>query len=90
MAKILQRLTKRNPMDAKDKIYDPRTFDEEALICPHCGWKGNGSETHVAGFYGLSKYKEVLCPNCSEYLGNLSRDPSYGQSHRFDSRSGPV
>ena len=78
-------------MDAKDKIYDQRTFDDEPLKCPHCGWNGIGSEAHIAGFYGLSKFKEVLCPNCNEYLGNLSRDHSYGQGGSgLDSQIGPL
>jgi len=74
-------------MDAKDKIYDQRTFDDEPLSCPHCGWNGTGLDAHVAGFYGLGKFKEVLCPMCNEYLGNLSRDQ--GQSG-LESQAGPV
>jgi predicted RNA-binding Zn-ribbon protein involved in translation (DUF1610 family) len=78
-------------MDAKHKIYDQRTFDDEHLRCPHCGWSGTGSEAHIAGFYGLSKFKEVLCPNCSEYLGNLSRDHSSGRGGRgLDTQIGPI
>jgi len=78
-------------MDAKDKIYDQRTFDDEPLKCPHCGWNGTGSEAHVASFYGLSKFKEVLCPNCNEYLGNLSRDHSYGRGgSKLDTQMGPL
>ena len=61
-------------MDAKDIIYDPRTFDEEHLTCSHCGWNGTGDQAHIAGFYGIGKFKEVICPNCNEYLGNLSRE----------------
>jgi ribosomal protein S27AE len=76
-------------MDAKDKIYDQRTFDEEHLTCPRCGWNGSGSEAHVAGFYGISKFKEVLCPKCSEYLGNLSRDQSLGSGDKLESQIGP-
>ena len=91
MAKILHAFIKENSMNAKDKIYDPRTFDDESLTCPHCGWKGTGMEAHVAGFYGLSKFKEVLCPNCSEYLGNLSRDrPNDKEENSFNSQSGPA
>ncbi len=74
-------------MNAKDKIYDQCTFDEEPLTCPECGWSGHGSETHVAGFYGIGKFKEVLCPQCNEYLGNLSREHSTAEGgSRFDSQ----
>jgi hypothetical protein len=90
MAEILQPKYKRKPMDAKDKIYDQQTFDDESLTCPHCGWTGTGLEAHIAGFYGLSKFKEVLCPRCNEYLGNLSRDRSYGEGGNSpDSQTGP-
>jgi len=88
VAKNLQALSKRKPMNAKDIIYDQRTFDDKHLTCPRCGWDGTGSETHVAGFYGISKFKEVLCPKCSEYLGNLPRDRSYGEG-KLDSQIGP-
>lgn len=78
-------------MDAKDKIYDPRTFDDEFLTCPKCGWDGRGTEAHVAGFYGIGRFKEVLCPKCSEYLGNLSREHSYGEGRgKLDSQRGPA
>jgi len=75
-------------MNPKEKIYNQRTFDEEHIKCPHCGWDGTGADTYVAGFYGISKYKEVLCPKCNEYLGNLSREHSFGDD-RLDSQIGP-
>jgi hypothetical protein len=63
VAKILRtNCNKCRPMNAKDKIYEQRTFDDEPLSCPHCGWRGTGLEAHIAGFYGLSKFKEVLVP----------------------------
>ena len=77
-------------MNAKNIIYDPSTFEEEHLTCPHCGWSGTGDQAHVAGFYGIGKFKEVLCPNCNEYLGNLSRDHSGGEGgSEQDSQIGP-
>jgi len=77
-------------MNPKDKIYDQRTFDEEHLACPKCGWDGTGAEAHVAGFYGIGKFKEVLCPRCNEYLGNLSRDRSSEEGgSKLDSQIGP-
>jgi DNA-directed RNA polymerase subunit RPC12/RpoP len=75
-------------MNPKEKIYNQHTFDEEHITCPHCGWDGTGVETYVAGFYGISKYKEVLCPKCNEYLGNLSRERSFGDD-RLDTQIGP-
>ena len=90
MASILQAYQKRTTMNAKHKIYDPATFDEEHLTCPKCGWDGSGSEAHVAGFYGIGKFKEVLCPKCSEYLGNLSRDRFLGGEDKLESQIGPI
>ena len=78
-------------MNAKDKIYDQASFDDERLTCPKCGWDGTGDQAHVAGFYGIGKFKEVLCPQCNEYLGNLSRErlsPEGGS--KLDSQIGPI
>ena len=35
-------------MEANEKIYDQRTFDDQPLNCPKCGWKGVGAEANVA------------------------------------------
>lgn len=75
-------------MNPREKIYEHDTFDDEHLICPNCGWNGDGYQAHVAGFYGIGKYKEVMCPQCSEYLGNLLRESSSGEG-RSDSQIGP-
>ena len=77
-------------MNAKDKIYHERTFDDEQLTCPKCGWNGTGDRAHVAGFYGIGKFKEVMCPSCHEYLGNILREQSNGESGRLDSQIGEV
>ena len=90
LAKILQPTRKRKPMNAKDIIYQERTFDDEQLNCPKCGWNGTGDQAHVAGFYGIGKHKEVLCPNCNEYLGNILRENSSGERGQLDSQKGPV
>lgn len=66
-------------MEANEKIFDQRTFDDQPLQCPKCGWKGKGLDAHVAGFYGMGKFQQVSCPKCDEYLGNLSRDHSFGE-----------
>ena len=77
-------------MDAKDRIYNERTFDDEQLACPKCGWNGTGDQAHVAGFYGIGKFKEVLCPNCNEYLGNILRQDSKSGSGQLGSQTGPM
>ena len=63
-------------MEAKDRIFDEQSFDGQSVECPKCGWKGVGAGTIVADFYGLGKFKQVSCPKCQEYLGNLSNDSS--------------
>ena len=77
-------------MNAKDKIYDERTFDDEQLICPKCGWNGKGDQALVAGFYGIGKFKEVLCPSCNEYLGNILRERSRNENAGRRSQNGPI
>lgn len=66
-------------MERNDKIFDQRTFDDQPLVCPKCGWKGTGSDANIVGFYGIGKFKQVTCPQCDEHLGNLSRDQSFGE-----------
>ena len=66
-------------MQANEIIFDPRTFDDQVLTCPKCGWKGEGIEAIIAGFYGLGKFKKVSCSKCDEYLGNLSNENSFGE-----------
>jgi len=66
-------------MKASEIIFDQRTFDDHPLTCPKCGWRGVGSDAIVVDFYGIGKFKEVTCPNCDEYLGNLSRENSSGE-----------
>jgi len=77
-------------MNAKDKIYRERTFSDEQLTCPKCGWNGTGDQALVADFYDIGKFKEVLCPSCNEYLGNILREQSKGESGRLDSQIGEV
>lgn len=71
-------------MKPNEIVFDQRTFDDQPLTCPKCGWKGIGSETHILDFYGIGKFKEVTCPKCDEYLGNLSRENLPGESGRTD------
>lgn len=66
-------------MNPGERVFDQRNFDDELLQCPKCGWSGSGSEAHIADFYGIGRFKQVSCPNCQEYLGNLSRDNSFGR-----------
>ena len=66
-------------METNEKIFDQRSFDEQSLSCPKCGWKGTGADAHVASFYGIGKFQQVSCPKCDEYLGNLSKDHFMGE-----------
>jgi len=66
-------------MEARNTIYDQRTFDKKLVDCPKCGWQGTGGQTNIADFYGIGKFQQVSCPKCGEYLGNLSRDKSFGE-----------
>ncbi|HUC82427.1 MAG TPA: hypothetical protein VMR70_16090 [Flavisolibacter sp.] len=44
-------------------------FNEQPLQCGKCGWQGTGHDAVVIDFYGVSKNKEVHCPDCDERLG---------------------
>jgi len=66
-------------MNPKETIFDPRTFDDQSLNCKKCGWKGTGADARIIDFYGVSKLKQVSCPNCLEYLGNLSNEHSFAR-----------
>jgi len=77
-------------MNSRDIIFDQRTFDRKSLTCPKCGWTGTGGQTHIADFYGIGKFKEVLCPKCDRHLGSLSRGHSNGGSEsKLDSQIRP-
>lgn len=63
------------------KVYLPNEFDEVSIKCPSCGWSGTGAETNIIDLYGVAKAKEVHCPNCDTFLGNLKKEePPAGQS----------
>jgi hypothetical protein len=53
------------------KVYNERGFDDEVIICGRCGWEGSGYNVNIIDLYGLSKIKEVHCPNCDSYLGGV-------------------
>ena len=75
-------------MDARDTIYDENTFDRKHLNCPNCGWNGSGGQAKVANTMDTSK--EVLCPKCHEYLGNLSPEHSQRKDRKtLGSQRGP-
>jgi predicted RNA-binding Zn-ribbon protein involved in translation (DUF1610 family) len=66
-------------MEPENTIYDQGTFDKKSIDCPKCGWHGTGRQANVADFYGIGKFQQVSCPKCGEYLGNLSRNRSFGE-----------
>jgi hypothetical protein len=66
-------------MKANEQVFDQRTFDDQPLTCPKCGWTGTGADANIAEFYGIGKFKQVSCPKCDEYLGNLSKEKSFGE-----------
>ena len=73
-------------MKANEIVFDRRSFGDQPLECPKCGWKGTGAEAHVADFYGIGKFSQVSCPECQEYLGNLSNDNSFAQGGKISDK----
>lgn len=47
---------------------------KQSLTCPNCNWTGPGDDAVVIDFYGVTKTKEVHCPNCDEKLAILVKD----------------
>lgn len=54
--------------------YDDKTFEEQDLQCTKCNWKGKGYDANVIDFFGVSKSKEVHCPNCDTTIGTVVRN----------------
>lgn len=57
-----------------DKAFSDRTFEDEPVRCPDCGWQGTGREAVVVDLYGVAKASEVHCPKCDQTLGQLKKD----------------
>ena len=53
-------------------VYPPNEFDDQPLHCSRCGWKGEGSETNLIDFYGVTDYQEAHCPNCDTPLARVT------------------
>ena len=66
-------------MQQNEQVYDQRTFGDQRLQCTKCGWKGKGAEARIDETFGLGKFKQVVCPQCEEPLGKLSKDNSFGE-----------
>ena len=58
------------------KVYNERGFDDEIISCSRCGWEGSGYDANIIDLYGLTKVKEVHCPNCDSYLGGVQNAES--------------
>ncbi|MCU7548214.1 hypothetical protein OCK74_03770 [Chitinophagaceae bacterium LB-8] len=60
------------------EFFSAKDFDETIITCPHCNWKGLGSETNIIDLYGISKLREVHCPNCDNFIAGLERESDHG------------
>ncbi len=54
--------------------YSAKEFDDQALTCPNCQWKGKGSNAVIIDFYGIAKNKEAHCPECDNTIGVVAND----------------
>lgn len=54
--------------------YQESSFDNQALNCSHCNWKGEGRDAVIIDFFGVTDSKEVHCPECDKKIGTLVRD----------------
>jgi hypothetical protein len=55
----------------RNNLFDPATFEDEALTCSKCNWKGKGSEAIKIDLYNLTSTNEIRCPDCDALLGIL-------------------
>lgn len=53
--------------------YPDKDFEEKALACSKCGWKGKGYDAVVIDFYGVTDNKEVHCPKCDTTISLLQK-----------------
>lgn len=61
-------------------IYLNTDFYEQPFHCSNCSWKGEGKDTNIIDFYGVTEVKEIHCPNCDNTLGGLKDDDKGGES----------
>ena len=61
--------------------FNDKNFEEQAVSCPKCHWKGTGADAIIIDFYGVVPDKEVHCPKCDTRLGILKKsDTPPGES----------
>ena len=65
------------------KMYNERTFTDEALICKRCGWKGKGKATMQEHLF-LTDATEIFCPECNHYIGFISHDDENENQHLYN------
>jgi hypothetical protein len=53
--------------------FSNRDFEEQDLQCGNCNWQGKGYDANVIDFFGVSKSKEVHCPNCDVTIGIVTK-----------------
>lgn len=54
--------------------YSSTTFEEQDLHCANCNWQGKGYNAVVIDFFGVTKSKEVHCPECDKTIGIVTTD----------------
>ena len=54
--------------------YNNANFEEQDLRCSNCNWQGKGYDAVVIDFFGVTKSKEVHCPECDETIGTITTE----------------
>lgn len=62
--------------------YNETNFEEQDLSCSNCHWKGKGYDAVIIDFFGVTKSKEVHCPNCDSTIAIITtaQDNEPGES----------
>jgi hypothetical protein len=54
-------------------VYELKAFYTQSITCDSCGWNGTGADTIIIDMYGIGDTRQVNCPNCDNFLGNLPK-----------------
>ena len=54
--------------------YRDSNYEDKVLQCSNCSWKGKAADAILIDFFGVSKNKELHCPNCDTTIAIITTD----------------
>ena len=55
------------------QVFTPDILLRDEVSCPHCSWKGKGSEIEQEHLF-LTDAIELFCPQCKSYMGFINQE----------------